>query len=174
MGSRLPNGDHDLFLVQVWLWEVLWSFLWLHWWLRRSRICLQCRRPGFDPWDGKILWRGEWKPSLVFLPGEFHGQRSLMGYSPGGCKELNMTERLTLHFHFWSFFLSSHWAGRHWLWYEINLLSHVTIQLRNGSLWLCTIIKDDTSEWWFLVSPWGTQLNQASLPLQFASNAKPP
>ena len=32
----------------------------------------------------------------VLLPGKFHGQRSLVGYSPWGCKELDMTERLTL------------------------------------------------------------------------------
>ena len=37
---------------------------------------LQCRRPGFDPWVGKIPWRRERLPTLVFLPGEFHGQRS--------------------------------------------------------------------------------------------------
>ena len=37
----------------------------------------------------------EWPPTPVFLPGEFHGRRSLMGHSPGGCKELDMTERLT-------------------------------------------------------------------------------
>ena len=35
-------------------------------------------------------------PTPVFLPGEFHGQRSLVGYRPWGCKELNMTERLSL------------------------------------------------------------------------------
>ena len=57
---------------------------------------LQCRRPGFDPWVGKIPWRREWLPTPVFLPGEFHGQRSLVGYGPWGCKELDMTERLTL------------------------------------------------------------------------------
>ena len=34
----------------------------------------------------------EWQPSPVFLPGEFHGQRSLVGYSPGGLKELDMIE----------------------------------------------------------------------------------
>ena len=34
----------------------------------------------------------EWLPTLVFLPGEFHGQRSLVGYSPWGRKELDMTE----------------------------------------------------------------------------------
>ena len=31
----------------------------------------------FDPWDGKIPWRREWQPTPVFLPEEFHGQRSL-------------------------------------------------------------------------------------------------
>ena len=36
----------------------------------------------FDPWVGKIRWRREWQPIPVFLPGEFHGQRSLVGYSP--------------------------------------------------------------------------------------------
>ena len=55
-----------------------------------------CRRPEFDPWFGKIPWRSDWLPAPVFLPGEFHGQRSLVGYSPWGCKELDMTELLTL------------------------------------------------------------------------------
>ena len=55
---------------------------WLPWWLRWSRICLQCGRPGFDPWVGKIPWRGEWQPTPVFWPGESHGQRSLVGSSP--------------------------------------------------------------------------------------------
>ena len=40
----------------------------LPWWLRWWRICLQCRRPGFDPWVGKIPWRREWQPTPVFLP----------------------------------------------------------------------------------------------------------
>ena len=45
-----------------------------------------------DPWVGKIPWRRAWQPTLVFLPGESHGQRSLVGYSPWGCKESDMTE----------------------------------------------------------------------------------
>ena len=49
-------------------------------------------RPGFDPWVAKILWRRAWQSTLVFLPGESHGQRSLAGYSPGGRKELEVTE----------------------------------------------------------------------------------
>ena len=48
---------------------------------------LQCRRPRFDPWDGKIHWRRERLSTPVFLPGEFHGQRRLAVYSPWNCKE---------------------------------------------------------------------------------------
>ena len=43
---------------------------------------LVMQRPGFSPWVGKIPWRREWLPLPVFLPGKFHGQRSLAGYSP--------------------------------------------------------------------------------------------
>ena len=57
-------------------------------------VCLQCGRPGFDPWVGKIPWRRKWQPTPVFLPGESHGRRSLEGYSPRGRKELDMTEQL--------------------------------------------------------------------------------
>ena len=38
-----------------------------------------------------------WQPTPVFLPGKFHGQRSLAGYSPWSCKELNMTEHACTH-----------------------------------------------------------------------------
>ena len=47
---------------------------------------LQCRRPGFNPWVGKIPWRRKWQPIPVFLPWESHGQRSMMGYCPWGHK----------------------------------------------------------------------------------------
>ena len=43
-----------------------------------------CRRLGFDPWVRKIPWRMDWLSTPVFLPGEFHGQRSLVGHSPQG------------------------------------------------------------------------------------------
>ena len=64
------------------------SILGLPWWLR---IHLQCRRPGFNPWAGKISWRREWLPTPVFLPGESHEQRGLVGYSPQDYKELDNT-----------------------------------------------------------------------------------
>ena len=51
----------------------------LPWWLRQRRICLQCRRPRFDPRVRKIPWRKEWQLTPVFLPGESHRQESLMG-----------------------------------------------------------------------------------------------
>ena len=49
------------------------------------------RRPGFDPWVGKIPWRRERLPPPVFWPGESHGLSS-----PRGCKESYATERLSL------------------------------------------------------------------------------
>ena len=61
-----------------------------------KRICLQCRRPGFNLWVRKIPRGREWQPTAVLLPGEFHGQRSLVGYSPWGPKESDTTEWLTL------------------------------------------------------------------------------
>ena len=45
----------------------------------------------------KIPWRRKWQPPPVFLPGKFHGQKSLAGYSPWGCKALDMTERTRTH-----------------------------------------------------------------------------
>ena len=43
-------------------------------------------------------WRREWQPTLVFFPGEFHGQRSLVGYSPWSRKESDTTKWLSLYF----------------------------------------------------------------------------
>ena len=53
-------------------------------WLNGKEPPCQCRRHGFDPWVGKIPWRRKWHPSSVSSPGKFHGQRSLVGYSPWG------------------------------------------------------------------------------------------
>ena len=73
----------------------------LPWWLSCQRICLYCRRPGFDPldpWFRKIPWRRKWQPTPVLLPGKFPGQRSLVGYSLWDPNKLDTTE--WLHFHF--------------------------------------------------------------------------
>ena len=57
----------------------------------------QCRRCGFDPWIGKILRSRKWQPIPVFLPGKFHEQRTLVGYSLWGHKESDMTEQLSMY-----------------------------------------------------------------------------
>ena len=61
-----------------------------------QRICQQCRRPRVQSlgWEDPP-WRRKWQPTPVFLPGESHGQRSLVGYSPWGHKESDTTEWLT-------------------------------------------------------------------------------
>ena len=58
--------------------------------------CRRCKRRGFDPWVRKIPRRRKWQLIPVFLPGKFHGQRSLVDQSPWGRKELDTTEWLTL------------------------------------------------------------------------------
>ena len=61
---------------------------------QRWSVCLQCGRPGFDPWVRKIPWKRKWQPTPVFLPEEPHGWRSLVGCSPQVHKQSGVTERL--------------------------------------------------------------------------------
>ena len=64
----------------------------------KARICLQSRRHRkhqFNPWVRTIPWRRAWQPTLVFLPREFHVQRSLASYSPWGSKESDRAEHFT-------------------------------------------------------------------------------
>ena len=58
--------------------------------------CRRRKRRGFNPRVGKI-WGRKWQLAPVFLPGKFCGQRSLEGYSPWGCKELDTTEHARTH-----------------------------------------------------------------------------
>ena len=62
---------------------------------QKVRSSVQCRRPCFDPWVGKIPWSRTWKPIQCSYLGNPNGQRSLASYSPRGHKELDKTERLT-------------------------------------------------------------------------------
>ena len=62
--------------------------------MARSKVIhLQCGRPGFNPWVGKIPWRRERLPTPVFWPREFHGL-----YSPWGSKESDTTEQFSLRY----------------------------------------------------------------------------
>ena len=60
----------------------------LSWWLSGKESACQCRRCGFDPCIGKIPWRKTWESTSLFLPGKFHGERSLADCSPCGCQRL--------------------------------------------------------------------------------------
>ena len=57
------------------------------------------RDVGSIPGSGRSPRVGKWQPSPVFLPGESHGQRSLVGYSPWSCRGLDTTERLSTRTH---------------------------------------------------------------------------
>ena len=65
-------------------------------WLSDKESACQCRRRRFNPWVWKIPSEKEMATHLVFLPGKFHGQRSLAGYSPWSHKELDVTEQLSM------------------------------------------------------------------------------
>ena len=63
-------------------------------WLSPKDPACQCRshgRRGFDPWVRKIPWRRTWQPNPVFLLGESHGQRSVVGGGPSVCQESDMS-----------------------------------------------------------------------------------
>ena len=75
------------------MWSMHKASLMLPWWLKWYR------RPGFNPWVGKIPWRRKRQPTPAFLPGKFR-QRSLVGYSPWGCTESDTIEQLKPAFSF--------------------------------------------------------------------------
>ena len=63
----------------------------LPWCLTGKQSTCQCRRCGFDPCVGKILWTRKWQPTLIFLPRKSHGQRGLAGHSRWGHKRVGHT-----------------------------------------------------------------------------------
>ena len=69
----------DLFIIHC---------LWASVVAQMVRLCLQSRRPRFNPRIRKIPWRREWQPSPVLLSGEFHGQRSLAGLQSMGLQRV--------------------------------------------------------------------------------------
>ena len=65
------------------------------WWRARCQRRRR-KRHRFDPWVGKIPWRRAWPPTPGFMPGEPHGRRRLVGYSPEGRTEPDTTEGLSM------------------------------------------------------------------------------
>ena len=111
---------------------MIWSQLWNIYFLKNLKIyfllgfpggnsdkkihleCRRCKRIGFDLWVRKISGRRKWQPCLVFLPGQLHGQRSLVGYSPWSHKELDVTEHARAWLSLvggWMAHWSTHWCS---------------------------------------------------------------
>ena len=59
--------------------------------------CRRCKKHGFNPWIRKVPWRRKWQSTPLFLPGKYHGQRSLAGYSPGVTQNRTQLKRLSMH-----------------------------------------------------------------------------
>ena len=95
MGPRGHRGDH-VHEDTIFMRKLLTSLLnklgtkWLPWWLSWWRICLQCRRPRFNPWVGNISWNNPLQYSCLENPIDRGA------YGPWGHKELDATEWLTL------------------------------------------------------------------------------
>ena len=94
----LYDIEYVIYLLQAFLFPCIkWGWLFLvpsRWGSGKESACQckRCMKHRFDPWVGKIPCRRKWQPTRVLLPGESCGQRSLMGNSPWGHKELDMTE----------------------------------------------------------------------------------
>ena len=87
---------------QACFWDSALSFKGLPSWCSGKEPACQCRgwkRCGLDPWVGRIPWKRKQKLILVFMPEKSHGHRSLAGYSPWGCKELDTNECVHVHTH---------------------------------------------------------------------------
>ena len=101
-----PSHQFLLFFLEI---RFLYLITGLPWWLSGKESPCQWRRlrkHGYEgdsrnmsliPWIRKIPWRRKWQPTPVFLLGESYGQRNLVGYSPWGHKESDMTEQLHLY-----------------------------------------------------------------------------
>ena len=76
----------------IWVFSALNSPVWAE-----KPICTYRESSGFKE-DCLVIWRRQWHPTPVFLPGKSHGRRSLVHCSPWGRKESDMTERLDFHF----------------------------------------------------------------------------
>ena len=86
-GSTDPSLIQQIFvksLLNAWCWASLVA--------QMAKNLPTTQETRVDPWVGKISWRREWQPAVVFLPGEFHGQKKLVGYSLWDRKESDTTE----------------------------------------------------------------------------------
>ena len=103
---------------------------------------------GFNPWIGKIPWRREWLPTQISLPGRFHRQRRLAGYSPGIAKSLTWLSKVHItclksqhqNLYFCKGYMKSKWiAGRMYcVWCILQtLLGKFIISNVGPIIWKC-------------------------------------
>ena len=150
-----PQREHTL---SASLFIFLWKSKGLPWWLRGTESTRQCRTRGFDPWVQKIPWRRKWQPTPVFLPMKSDGlPEEPGGLQSRGCKEWDMTERLSIvqYVYVWDVIsLLAHslfhlirniWMSQEllsrWLWHGTNLTSPSKLK----SFWV-TQEKEKTKE----------------------------
>ena len=69
----------------------------------------------------------QWQPTPVLLPGKSHGRRSLVGCSPWGCEESDITQRLHFHFHFTYSYLAKYT--------EKSMKGYILLNINTGNLW---------------------------------------
>ena len=103
-GPRLPGPYSPAHLPRMWLYPVNHlcasrgyplQYSWASVVAQMVKNLPAMRETWVPPWVGKIRWRRAWQPTPVFWPGESHGQRSLVGYSPPGHTESDMAEWLS-------------------------------------------------------------------------------
>ena len=97
LGPGLPTSlcqypSNWTFSPGVWQKKTVLKGLGLPWWLSGKEPACNAGDLGLIPGLGRFPQRRKFLPTTVFLPGKSHGQRGLAGYSPGGCKESDMTE----------------------------------------------------------------------------------
>ena len=107
--------------------------------------CTGHRRCKFSQWVGKIPWRRKWQPTPEFLPGEFHEQRRLVGYSSWSRKELDMTEQLGTHNWALIYFLNN--SPDFHIIPSITSFWIISLMIYNQVSWIYKIL---IHEWWLL------------------------
>ena len=116
----------------LYVWTIVTPFLFLKdlkyiirlpWWLCDEEPAWQCRRGRFNSQYRKIFWWRKWQPSPVFLLGKYHGQRSLVGYSPWGHKRIGHNLVIKQHWREYIVFCSMEKEG-------------IRVHERNSNLWV--------------------------------------
>ena len=102
--------------------------------MQELRVCSLGQK---DPWSRK------WQPTPIFLPEKSHGQRSLVGYSPKGCKESDRTEQQSMHIAYLQHWVSFRYAAVvyinnsviHIFIFQILLPYRILQNIQYNSLW---------------------------------------